>query len=641
VLRLRFFRVLLPLLLLFMGILVWRSWKAPPDAHSAPNRGPENGAPVVQGLSIKEFGEGSTSTFDGQAEVAEPHDDGSLHLEGIRDLELQREDRGPLLVSAARADRTGQQGQWHWSFEEQVVFREPDKGLEVTLASLQIDDAIGEARSSGSIRFEAPNLKGRAESLVYGLHGQTGEMRNPEFEDLQGGRLTARRAVLLDGVRDVELVDEVRVDHAEGQLSSDALRLIRGPEDRLRQALATGDVAGFRPGREVEPEASFRAEKLDLRWDEVGEVDFLSLSGEAWLARGDPRDDEAARAWKIDARDHVLVQGRFGEGPGLLRAERVLATLDAEFTLRQAEALGGVTYDGQETRAEAERGTFHATEEDHGQIELFGDDLRKARLATGRTRIAARTIRTDARGSELIADGLVEATILPQRDGAVAATAGRRLFVAEKAIHFVSNRLVGLDTGKRLSFEGAVRGWQGERNLAAQRVVVSESEQTVQAIDSVSTRFPREPEKGAAAEADFVQISSRQLDYSDATGLAVYTGEVRVRLVEGWLDAERVEVELARETRQVREIRAEGSVRIEFHRTSDGELDHPISGTSDGLLYTPSDATVMLYGEESPAAVRHIGAGGGTTTGRVLRYRVDTGTLDVESGDEGPGRIRS
>ena len=538
-LRLRFFRVLLPLLLLFLGIMVWRSWKAPPDAHSAPTRETENGAPVVQGLSIKEFGPGSTSTFDGRAEVAEPHDDGSLHLEGIRDLELQREDRGPLLVSAVRADRTGERGRWHWSFEEQVVFREPDTGFEVTLASLQIDDATGEARSSGSIRFEAPNLKGRADSLVYGLEGQSGEMLNPEFEDREGGRLSARRAVLLDGVRDVELVDEVHVEHAEGRLDSDALRLIRGPEDRLRQALATGDVSGSRAGRGGEPDSSLGAEKLDIRWDELGEVDFLSLSGNSWLTRGDhrlaaaeieaARDDEAGRAWKIDARESVLIQGHFGEGPGLLRAERVLATLDADFVLRQAEAQGGVTFDGQDTRAEAERGTFLAVADELGQIALFGDDLRKARLATGRTRIAARSILTDVRGEKLIADGLVEATILPQRDGAATATAGRRLFVAEHAIHFVSERLVSLDTGKRLSFEGAVRGWQGERNLAAQRVVVDEAAQTVEAVESVSTRFPREPDGGAAAEADFVQISSRQLNYSDAAGLAVYTGEVRVR----------------------------------------------------------------------------------------------------------------
>jgi hypothetical protein len=51
--------------------------------------------------------------------------------------------------------------------------------------------------------------------------------------------------------------------------------------------------------------------------------------------------------------------------------------------------------------------------------------------------------------------------------------------------------------------------------------------------------------------------------------------------------------------------------------------------------------TIRLLGDRVPASVRRIGQGGGTTTGRVLRYRLDTGTLDVESGEQGPGRIRS
>jgi hypothetical protein len=38
--------------------------------------------------------------------------------------------------------------------------------------------------------------------------------------------------------------------------------------------------------------------------------------------------------------------------------------------------------------------------------------------------------------------------------------------------------------------------------------------------------------------------------------------------------------------------------------------------------------------------MRRNGANGGTTTGRVLRYRVDLGTLEVESGDRDRAKIR-
>ena len=49
----------------------------------------------------------------------------------------------------------------------------------------------------------------------------------------------------------------------------------------------------------------------------------------------------------------------------------------------------------------------------------------------------------------------------------------------------------------------------------------------------------------------------------------------------------------------------------------------------------------MLHGDQSPAIVRLTGKGGGTTTGRVLAYRLDLGTLDVDSGGQGAASIRT
>jgi hypothetical protein len=66
-----------------------------------------------------------------------------------------------------------------------------------------------------------------------------------------------------------------------------------------------------------------------------------------------------------------------------------------------------------------------------------------------------------------------------------------------------------------------------------------------------------------------------------------------------------------------------------------------ISGTADRMSYDPHEATVLLFGDSKPAAVRRIGGGGGTTTGRVLRYHLDLGTLEVDAGELGPARIRT
>jgi len=642
--RLRFLRVLLPLLLVVLGIVLWGSWKPHRVPHRLPSDVVESDAPRVEGLSFIDYGQ----RIEGYAAVFEPHEDGSLHLEGIRDLELKREGRGPLLVSALRGDRRGGEGETYWTFEEEVVFREPDEGLQLSLSSLSIDDAAGEARSTGDIRFHAPNVDGTASSVLYGLNGQPGELTQPEFEDQQGGRMTAKLARLLDGIRDVELIGDVNVVQPDKQLAAEKMRLIRGPADRLRKALASGEVRGSL-SRAGEPDARLSSQEMDLRWDGEGEVEYLALSGEALLTRGDEslaarqieaaRDSAAVNPWRIDASEGVYVQGRFGGAPGLLRADHLQAWLDGTLALREAEASGRVSFDGRDTRAEAERVTFHETPGSLGEIELFGNELRKARLAQTRTRIAARRIRTDVRGRELHAEELVEATLMPEREGEDV-PARTRLFLNEQAIHFVSEKLDSLDSGRHLTFTGSVRGWQGERNLAAGRVVVDDRNHTLTATDAVSTRIPRESVGHAAAESHYVQIAADRLEYDDAQGQAIYIGHVRVRLVEGWLEADRVEVHLALESREIHEIRATDAVRVEFHRTEEGEMARPVSGTADRLVYTPAEATIRLFGEQTPAAVRRIGDGGGTTTGRVLRYRVDTGTLDVDSGDHGPGTIQ-
>ena len=84
-LRLRIFRILLPALLLVLGVLLWKS--CDPNlrgAHREPLEGATPDVPRAEGLSFAEFSEGSRDALRGKAVVFEPHDDGSLHLEGIQ-----------------------------------------------------------------------------------------------------------------------------------------------------------------------------------------------------------------------------------------------------------------------------------------------------------------------------------------------------------------------------------------------------------------------------------------------------------------------------------------------------------------------------------------------------------------------------
>jgi lipopolysaccharide transport protein LptA len=254
--------------------------------------------------------------------------------------------------------------------------------------------------------------------------------------------------------------------------------------------------------------------------------------------------------------------------------------------------------------------------------------------------VAADRLTTDPEGTELTAEGHVESTLLAAPRPTTGGPKPDGLFVAGEAVHFVSARLTSRSAESRLVFDGEVRGWQKERNLSADHVEVRQQPEELHAKGSVNTRVPRE--RGASAsEADYVRVAANQLDYGAAERKAVYTGSVRVRQAEGWLEAARVDVLLAESGGDVREMLASGSVRFEFHSSAGGTLPQPVTGEGDRVEYLPVESTVRLFGDEAPATIRRTGAQGGTTTGRVLRYRLDVGTIEVESGDRNRARIRT
>ncbi len=162
--------------------------------------------------------------------------------------------------------------------------------------------------------------------------------------------------------------------------------------------------------------------------------------------------------------------------------------------------------------------------------------------------------------------------------------------------------------------------------------MLDQGDQHLEAAGNVSTRIPRETAGRGVKADDFIQIAAASLDYSGQQGTAVYVGQVRVRMAEGWMEAERIEVRLADEGSGVREIRAFDKVRLEFRQPTEDGPPRLISGTADRLVYTPPTETVWLYGDDSPATVRRVGESGETTRGRKLRYQLDSGALQVDSG---------
>jgi lipopolysaccharide transport protein LptA len=646
--RLKFFRILLPVALLLFLALLFYALRPPTSVHREADDEQDESLRKAEDFRFVELIR-DRAVLDFDADLITEGEDGKIHLENIARFVIDRLGSDPLVVSSALGEYEGEAGERIIRFDTEVKIHDPVGGLTLSLPTLLVDEKAGEARSEEGLTIEGPSLTGNGSSLVYGLNGQPTLLTDPDLRNPQGGRLRAGKALLLDGLDDVQFEVDVRAERGVEFLHAPLLRLIRGPKGKLGRAMAEGGVeSAIAVGGGVSAELS--GSTLDLEWDEAGRLRSFALGGGAQVRRGleslSAADIDAGWSeqgdpgWKVEARGSVFLRGAYSGGPAWLRAESLEALFDRKFTLRTAVAAGKASFEGEQARAEAHIANYRLLDGGEAEIELLAGERRKARLSSGRTRIAAERIVTDPSGTRLTADGEVEASMLPADEGEAAAGISG-MFLEDEAVHFVSARLVGENSGKHLTFSGAVRSWQGERNLSAENIVLDQSESSLAAREKVSTRIPRYRERAALSEDDFLQIAADRLDYLESSRRAEYEGHVRVRLAEGWMEAERMEVLLDADGNGISEVNAFDRVRIEFRDRESDEAPTMITGKADRLSYTPGEESVRLFGDDAPAEVRRMGGQEGTTTGRVLRYQLDSGALEVDSGEQGPARIRT
>lgn len=630
--RLRFLRILLPItLIVFLVGLAWMFQK-PPTTHREP--GPSDSEAKEQVTEVHYM---DHKGLEAAAAVFQVLPDGRTHMEGIKELKLDRAGKQPLIISAVVGDIEGALGQRLMDFSDEVKIHDSDADLWITLPSLKIDEAAGIARSEAGLVLEGTQLDGHAATLVYSLHGEPTELVDLVLNDGAIGDMSCRRAILLDGFDDFELRGDVRVRRLEERLDATGMRVKRRPDRTLRSVRAWEGVEGMlklESGEAIE----VVAQEMIAGWDGRGLADQLDLSGKAELNSNSQslaassiraKRESPSDHWQVDAEGTVYLQGRVGGNPAWLRSETLAAKLDGALSVLAATAEGQVRFDADATHAEAERAEL-GREGVEVTIALLGGERSRARLSRESTRVVADEIRTDPAGNRLQAEGQVEATLLPA-SGEETPRGAPGIFDVEQAVHFVSASLDGRNAGEQLTFKGNVRAWQGEQNLSGETVMLDQAARSLRARESVNTRFPRAPGIALAA-ADYVQISADVMDYDDARRRVDYRGTVRVLLDEGWLEAERVEVDLDPNGRGIRELRAFDAVRLEFRDPQEEGQPRMIAGQADRLVYQPAEGSVWLHGDKAPASVRRIGSGGGTTSGRVVLYRLASGTINVEAG---------
>ncbi len=643
-LRIRLFKVLLPVLLIaVVALLIWAI--RPQTLPQVPLGENESTDPHVIGGEITEysFGPGGEliQSLSMNAKSGEVCGEQCYKACGVDRFKLAREGMEPLEVSADCTTVTGPDGQRKMKFTGPVKITDRELGLVFDLPYLDVDEVEGVGRSTGAILIEGANHRTRAERLTYGLAGQATELYRLECEDDTGGLLLAERAFLHDGLNDIELVQGVRYRREDDtSFRAETSRLVRHEDGRLKHVTASGSVvAGFR-NKAGYLEAA--GDALEVDWNDAGDPIQLVIDGRALLEQG-PRmvsadrlemraSDEPGNGWFLDAQGSVRLSGPLEDGTARVRAAGLVARLDAELNVLEADAQGDVRFEAPNTQADAAAARLSRVDEfDTGlRVELLSDGDQRARLAQAHTRVSADRIEIDMGRNSLFASGRVESTLLPQPEkGAL-----QGLFRTGTAIHFISSELIGDQQGQRLTFRGGVRGWQGENNLSAREIVVDQGQRTLLARDRVTTRFPRKREGAAAGAEEFVQITAGKLDYNENDYRGIYREDVRVVLAEGWIESDMLTVVQNRVANGFERLLAEGDVRLEFLGVPDdsGQPVQRTTGHGDRLDYLPAEQVLLLYGDEQRAEIQRGGDQAGLSRGKVLTYRLDDGTLSIEGG---------
>jgi lipopolysaccharide export system protein LptA len=642
-LRIRLLRVLFPVILLGLAGAIVFAVRCRPQGGFFPTESSSDSDARMEGFRFSDLVGGRRRLLL-QARVGRVDDQGGFDVENVERVEVDREGQSPLIMTAKRGAGSGAQGKRLVRLEGGVTVHDEGAGLGLEIPTVEVDQVAGVVRSVGSVRMTSNDWSGTASGVIYSLTGEPARLTDLELTGPKGGRVVANRASIPEGARTLTLADNVEAAQEGTVFRADEVVVTRTADGTLESLTARPEVRGTLAKLGGGP-ATFVAREVRARWGSTGAISDVGLSGEARVrhARGaiaaDRIDAKAVDggSYAVDASGHVVASGMLQKGPGELSCDVLAATIDGQGVARDGTAKGSVRFDGDGAAGEADRAEFTA-QGTSGMVTLRASETRRARLASGRMRVVAETIVSDLRGIRMRADDKVETALLPALDAQKSGVSG--MFRPGEAVHFVSKGLESENAGARVLLRGDVRGWQGERTLSADEVEMIREGEVLNAKGRVATRMPREASH-AAVESDYVQIASERLSYHGAAHTARYEGDVRVRQAEGWLQAPLLVATLADDGSGLREAEASRGARFEYRSPGDRGVPTTAAGEGDRVVFDAGARVLRVFGDKAPATVRSSGPKGGTTVGRVLRYDLESGSLEVESGERDRAIIRT
>jgi lipopolysaccharide export system protein LptA len=549
--------------------------------------------------------------------------------EGIQHLEY----KDGKVWADVRADRLflGDDGMNHLEGDVEIVDYEGEGGRRIRIAAdtVAYDPGMVHFMISGHVRIDADDLRFESDSFEY-------DKSLKLFRTDRGGALTSDRIsgsgrafVYAEDGAELRMSGGFRLEIKEGEVSS-GTAVISGDALRYRRKEKTGGVEGH--ARVSWDRGEGEADRLSFRLSEDGR--FLLSSSLEGRSRSLFRDGESRRAVEAGSIDIRMLPGSSrvaeaaareecrlvaddpDESSARVRAGALRLVFDREGQLEGWTASGSAAMSleekgGEERDAEGEEISYT---EAARSLTVRGGATGTARIESADSRIEATAIELETKSGNAKATGSVKC-VMKARPGAPAVG----FFSRDETVFIACERLISSDNGRRSSFEGDVKIWQGEDSLLAGSLEVLKETGEIAGRGAVRAGFPRS-RPGASGEGR-VEVRGREVEYSPLDRRAAFRGGVSVRMPEASLSAAAVFIDLQRTSRNIRGLRAEGEVSV-----TQGDCE----GRGGRAVYDPDADTLTLT--EHPFLIEK---NKGTSRGDKLTFHLGDGKILIENKGQG------
>ena len=534
----------------------------------------------------------------------------------FRDVEIRfdaGEEKVPVVVTADHCEIQKDSSVY---LEGNVVVRD-HTSLRLEAETLNFQRSPDRAWSTEPVRYFRKGLTGSAGSMSYTL--QDGAL------ELEGGvaatfreegdaplRIESQRASMRRRRHFVQFVDEVRVRQSNRALDCNDLQVYLDEENEnvermeayegvdLRMDVAESETdesssgslsseagtkrlltekleAFFRPGGEdLERVRALNGGRLVMKLPEGSREGYhKDLEGYTLVFEF----DEEGRLDVLRGRGGVtlvLTPVASAEAKKIVNARQLEAFFDpVSGDLREAICERAVTFEQGDVRATAEKGTFHNLE---SRLVLEEGP----RLWDQKASLEARVIEIDVVSGDVEGTGNVRST---SRDSS--GSAGLFPSESDEPVYFVSKRLRYERATDTAVYTGEARAIQGQNRIEAGRIRLLRGAGELSAENRVRTSFLQKPKEGAP---EITVTDADTFLYRSKEERLQYRGGVAMRSKEMTLKGKTVDVLLEPDSREVREVSAEGEVSIE---TPDGKA------AGDHARYLPEQESMTVRGEHA------------------------------------------